>query len=147
MNPLTNNSTLISELSTLGFVEIDKPILTYDTLSKQVVFTFIGRNYLTSSSYQNKEYIIEIRLKVTDVYSIDRVYVYAAQDTQSTPIVYMPISITAIAGEEFSLPIAADDTSTSLNVQLTTSTAGFEKYNSFISNIAYLDTLNAINNK
>ena len=147
MNPLTNNSTLISELSTLGFVEIDKPILTYDTLSKQVVFTFIGRNYLTSSSYQNKEYIIEIRLKVTDVYSIDRVYVYAAQDVQSTPVVYMPLSITAIAGEEFSLPVAADGVSSSLSNTVSVSTDNTGKYESFISSVAYLDTLNAINNK
>jgi len=147
MNLLMNNNTLISELSALGFVEIDKPVLTYDALSKQVVFTFIGRNYLTSSSYQNMEHVVEIRLKVTDVYSVDKVYIYTSQEVQSTPLVYMPISITALAGEEFCLPVAADGTPSSLSNAVSAITDNTGKYESFISSVAYLDTLNAINNK
>ena len=141
MNSITNNNNIfISELSALNFVEIDKPVLTYDTLSKQVVFTFIGRNS------QSMEHVVEMRIKVTDVYNIERIYVYTPQDILSTPTVYMPISITAIAGEEFSLPVAADGVPATLGSSLTANTSDIGKYKSFISSVAYLDTLNAINN-
>ena len=139
MKSLIDNFTFIAELSTLGFVEVDKPVLAYDPLIKQVAYTFIGRNS------QNMEYIVEIRLKATNTYSVDKVYVYTPQEILRTPIVYAPYSITVLAGEEFSLPVAAESTSmySTSNNHLT---GNVEKYNSFSSNVAYLDTLNIINN-
>lgn len=108
MNFLTDSVSKISELTTLGIVENDRPVLAFDTHKKQLIYTFICR------TNDNKEYIIELRISVKDMYRLERVIVYAPQEKEEAPIIVEPITVTSIAGEEFNIPI--EDLMQNINV-------------------------------
>jgi len=101
---LTDANTYISELSSLNLQEVDRPVLSYDNLKKQLIYSFIGR------TIEKKEYIIEIRIKISDLYRVEKIYVYEPQETVIAPDIFAPLIITAIAGEEFNTPVISNNT-------------------------------------
>lgn len=143
MNYLTEDATTLLQLTGLNLVEVDRPILTYDKIKKQIIFTFIGRNS------SNKNFVIEMSIKSTDLYRAEKINVYTPQQTVTQPMLLAPLSITAIAGEEFVLPIAGDipETYTSSGAYSDNRQVvgdKLEKYESFSSDSKYLEFLQEI---
>lgn len=129
MKTLTDNSTLLDQLSVLNFIEVDTPVLSYDYLKRQLVYTFIGRNSIS------QEYVVEIKIKRTDLFRIESVNVFTPTGAVMPFNITTPLTVTAVAGTPFSLtiggatetPPAAQQVVTApiytpiLNVQQTTS--------------------------
>ena len=130
MSFLTNSVERLAELTTLNIKEIDRPVLTYDSYKKQIVYTFVGR------TIENKEYIIELRISVTDLYRLERVIVYTPQDVQEIPIIVGPIMLDAYAGEEFSIPIIANTTNNKQNIE--------NQQTPFCNSVEYVEMLNKL---
>jgi hypothetical protein len=100
MTNITNDSAILAQLANFKFIEVDRPVVSYDTLKKQVVYSFIGRNNLS------QEHIIELRIKRTDIYSLERVCVFTPNGAVVPINITTPLTITAIAGTPFSLTVA-----------------------------------------
>jgi hypothetical protein len=112
MTNITNDSTLLAQLANFKFIEIDRPVISYDTLKKQVVYSFIGRNNLS------QEHIIELRIKRTDIYSLERVCVFTPNGAAVPINITTPLTITAIAGTPFSLTVAGVTESPEVNQEV-----------------------------
>ena len=97
---ITNDSALLAQLTNLNFIEVDRPVVSYDTLKKQIIYTFIGRNNLS------QEYIVELRIKRTDIYSLERACVFTPAGVTVPISITTPLIISAIAGTPFSLTVA-----------------------------------------
>lgn len=100
MTNITNDSALLTQLANFKFIEVDRPVISYDTLKKQVVYSFIGRNNLS------QEHIIELRIKRTDIYSLERACVFMPNGAAVPINITTPLIISAIAGAPFSLTVA-----------------------------------------
>lgn len=99
MNFLTDSIEKLSELTNLELIEIDRPVLTFDVHKKQLIYSFVAR------AVEDREYIIELRINITEMYRLERVLVYASQEKVEKPVIVLPTSITVFAGEEFDIPI------------------------------------------
>lgn len=91
---LTEINTL-NTLSSLQLIDIDPPVLTYNTLKKQFVLTILGKNSLSATN------IIEIYINsnITST-NLDNVIVYQPQTTifsNLPPVVYSNLTISATA--------------------------------------------------
>jgi len=94
---LTYDISVLSELSALNIISVEPPVLGYNTLKKQLVYSFIGRNNL------NREILIEMRIKNTDLYRLDDVNVYIPRGTISSILTGF-VGVTASIGTSFSSP-------------------------------------------
>jgi len=135
MSFLTDSMESIIELEPLKLVEIDRPVLSFDTQKKQLIYTFIGR------TQENKEYIIELRVSVTDLYRLEKIVVYIPQEKAELPIIIGPLSITTFAGEEFSMPVITSNKDCDV---IETTTPISENYESFCSSTLYLEMLDKL---
>lgn len=135
MSFLTDSVTRIAELETLNLIEIDRPVLSFDTQKKQLIYTFIGR------TLENKEYIIELRISITDLYRLERIIVYTPQEKAQLPIIIGPLSITTFAGDEFSMPVITNNKGCEI---IETVEPVTECYESFSSSSLYLEMLDKL---
>lgn len=111
MKNLTDNLTLLNQLSALKFIEVDAPVLSYDILKRQLVYTFIGRNSLS------QEHVVEIKIKRTDLFRIESVNVFTPSGSVMPFNITTPLTVTAVAGTPFSLTIGGNtETPPSLQV-------------------------------
>jgi hypothetical protein len=95
MNYLTNDILLLQQLSVLNLVSIDAPVLSYDPLKKQIIYTFVGRNSIF------EEYVIELRIKRFDYCQLEGINVYSPQANLPQPVVLTELGGIAIAGASF----------------------------------------------
>ena len=136
MSFLTDSVLKLAELVTLNIIEIDRPVLTFDVHKKQLIYTFIGR------ALENKEYIIELRINITELYRLERIIIYTPQEKAEVPIIIIPSFITAFVGEEFSVPIAS-----SAQNEQTPNTEVCEPFTCSAAHLEMLDKLKAAQEK
>jgi hypothetical protein len=141
MSFLTDSVTRIAELETLNLIEIDRPVLSFDTQKKQLIYTFIGR------TLENKEYIIELRISVTDLYRLERIIVYTPQEKAQLPIIIGPLSITTFAGDEFSMPVITNNKDCEIIETIEPVTECYESFSSSSLYLEMLDKLKAAKDK
>jgi len=106
MSFLTDSVLKISELVALNIIEVDRPVLSFDVHKKQLIYAFVSR------AAENKEYIIELRINVTELYRLEKVIVYSSQDKAIKPIFIAPPVITMYAEEEFAIPVTSESQDT-----------------------------------
>jgi len=104
MTYLTNDFVLLQQLSSLNIVSIDRPVISFDSLKKQVIYAFVGRN-----SVQD-EFIIEIRIKRFDLYRLEEINVYSPQPNLPPALVLTNLGSVALAGSTFSGSIVTTNT-------------------------------------
>jgi hypothetical protein len=136
MSFLTDSALKIAELVTLNIIEIDRPVLAFDVHKKQLIYTFIGR------ALENKEYVIELRINITELYRLERIIIYTPQEKAEVPVIIIPSLITTFTGEEFSIPI----TGSTQNEQIT-NTEVCEPFTCSVTHLEMLDKLKAAQEK
>jgi len=96
---LTNDIFTIAELSGLNLKSVEPPVLGYNTLKRQLVYSFIGIN-----NY-GKEILIELRIRNNELYTLEDLNVYTPNGTVSSILTGF-ISLTASVGSSFSVPFS-----------------------------------------
>jgi hypothetical protein len=93
MNFLTTDILLLQQLSGLHILDIDAPVLSYDSLKKQVVYAFTGRNSNLD------EFLIEIRIKRLDLYRLEEINIYSPQPNIPPPLVLTNLGVIVASNE------------------------------------------------
>jgi hypothetical protein len=111
--------------------EVDRPVLTFDNLKKQLIYSFIGR------TNDLKEYVVELRISVTELYRLERVIIYVPQELITLPDIVLPSIITTTVGEQLDIPVFIESNNTPLEEQSSSSL-------NFSNSKDYLDMLQAL---
>lgn len=111
INIFSNNTNIIpiNELSGLQLQNIDSPVLTYNSLTKNFVFTILGQNA------SGKDHIIELTINNLASLTLTDVVVYKPETTSLTelpPIITHSLTIPATAGKTRTFQITAQNNPT-----------------------------------
>lgn len=92
MNFLTEDTTTLQELSSLKLIEVEKPVISFDVLKKQYIYTFIGKNG------NNDTFVVEMRIKKTDIYFLEDIKVYTSTAfTTNASGISVPVIMSSMA--------------------------------------------------
>lgn len=92
MKYLTNDILLLQQLSSLNLVSIERPVISYDSLKRQIVYSYIGKNSLS------QEFLIETRIKRFDFYRLEEINVYSPQANLPPPLIITSLGLVTASG-------------------------------------------------